>query len=306
MGAESALRARWARKCATDSKSGRYWSTMRTRDLVPVLLALPLSLTSVACPTRPGPGAAGSGGASVDGAIGGAGGLGAGNEAGGSGRTAGIAGADDAGGAAGAGGGDQAGGAVGEGGAGTGGIGGAAGGGGGPSCNPACDSTHRCVDQECLLVDGIACTLASQCASNVCAPFYQDSDGDGYGTGAPTGFCGSAAPVGYAAQGGDCCDDSSHLALAKLIHPGADFQMTSAGGICNVTWDYNCSGAIEKYTQKLTACTGTPASGCKPVYSDFADSDCGTQAIPPAACTPLSGSCQLTQVGSTFEVLSCR
>ena len=101
--------------------------------------------------------------------------------------------------------------------------------------------------------DGQPCSLAKDCASGTCSPFYVDVDGDGYGAGQAMGFCGTTPPVGYAAQSGDCCDSAPNLAIAKLIHPGADFQTTSAGGTCNITWDYDCSGAVES-SPKTVAC----------------------------------------------------
>ena len=79
-------------------------------------------------------------------------------------------------------------------------------------------------------------------------------------------FCGTTPPVGYAAQSGDCCDSASNLAVAKLIHPGADFQTTSAGGVCNITWDYDCSGAIEKNRMDCASCTQNPC-GC--IYGEL-------------------------------------
>jgi len=104
----------------------------------------------------------------------------------------------------------------------------------------------------------------AQCASATCNPFYADVDGDGYGAGQAIGFCTLTAPlIGYAAQNGDCCDDAANIALAKLIHPGADFQTTSAGGICGgITWDYDCSGAVEKSRQLCAGCTSLPDCTC--------------------------------------------
>ena len=99
--------------------------------------------------------------------------------------------------------------------------------------------------------DGQPCSLAKDCTSGTCTPFYADVDGDGYGAGQAIGFCGTTPPIGYSAQSGDCCDSAPNLAIAKLIHPGADFQTTSAGGTCNITWDYDCSGAIEEKSDGL-------------------------------------------------------
>jgi hypothetical protein len=99
-----------------------------------------------------------------------------------------------------------------------------------------------------------------------------DVDGDGYGTGQPSGFCGTTPPIGYAAMNGDCCDNATNVAVAKLIHPGADFQTTSAGGICGVTWDYDCSGTVEKNRMNCGSCT----ADCECAYSEYPDSACGT------------------------------
>jgi hypothetical protein len=125
---------------------------------------------------------------------------------------------------------------------------------------------------NCLLIDGLPCTVASQCASNVCAPWYKDRDGDGYGAGTVAGACGNAPPIGYVATTGDCCDDEANVNTARLIHPGADFQSNSADGLCGITWDFNCDGRIE--TNPLT-CSDCTLGDCKCVYTDYPESSCG-------------------------------
>ena len=249
---------------------------MNKSALLSILLALPLPLTLLGCPTRVGPytgsgdssqsdATAGSGGANA-GAPGGS--IGAGGTAGGASTFDGAAGIGAAGvGAAG----------IGAAGIGAAGIGGAAGAAGGsaPTCSPACSPMQICVNSKCLLDDGESCALSSQCASGVCSPFYVDADGDGYGAGSPVGFCGTATPIGYASQNGDCCDDASH-AVAKLIHPGAGFQTTSAAGVCNVTWDYDCDGTIE--TSKQTGMCDSESvypDHCINVAENYPESDCG-------------------------------
>jgi hypothetical protein len=227
-------------------------------------------------------GSAGRGGAIGRGAAGGAGGTSAIGGTNGGAGGAGIAGG--AGGIAGGGvtgrggspgGNSGGGGASGIGGsAGAAGTGGNAGTAGAAGCNPACDATHVCTGGRCLLADAQQCVTAAQCASGACNPFYKDVDGDGFGTGQAVGFCTLATPpIGYAAQNGDCCDDATPVAVAKLIHPGADFQTTSAGGICGVTWDYDCSGKFEKNRVDCASCTQDP---CACVNVDYADSACGT------------------------------
>ena len=131
------------------------------------------------------------------------------------------------------------------------------------------------------LGDGQPCSLATNCTSHVCTGFYVDVDGDGYGAGQAVGFCGTTAPIGYASQSGDCCDSATNLAVAKLIHPGADFQTTSAGGVCGITWDYDCSGAIEQSIpncrrlrplSRLHACDG-PVSGLRTAVKPVTNND---------------------------------
>ena len=162
-------------------------------------------------------------------------------------------------------------------------------------------STQTCVGTTCLLNDGQSCSVASQCVSNKCTPFYVDQDGDGYGTGQATGFCGTTPPVGYSAQTGDCCDTATNIAVARLIHPGASYQTTSAGGVCNITWDYNCSGTVEKNGQSCGACTAFPNCSC--VLTDFPDQDCGTH-VETAACLAESSTC--SSLGNPGYTLSCR
>jgi hypothetical protein len=301
---------------------------MNATKLIPVLLVFPLAITSMACPTRPGDGDssgghggssemdAGSGGAKATGGTAGssAGGSGNGGAAalGGSGPgggTGGVAGTTGAGGVAGTTGTGGIGG--GTGGAGTGGLpgtGGTAGGlgtgGSAETCNPSCDTiTQSCVGTKCLLDDGQTCSVASQCASNTCTPFYLDQDGDTYGTGAAVGFCGKVAPVGYAAQNGDCCDDPAHVSVAKLIHPGAGYQTMSAGGICNITWDYNCSGMIEKNTQIGGCGSDATYPTCNNTYTDFPDTDCG-MGVAVARCASTSENGCTTAAGPA--TLGCR
>ena len=303
-----------------------------TTNFVPILLVLSLAATSLACPTRTisnldGSGSAGAGGSETDsgghggsfhfdagpggaageGDIGGASGVGG---AGGSALagTGGMAGATGTGGVAGAVGIGGMSGATGTGGMagviGTGGMSGATGTGGSVvTCNPACSSaTQTCVGTKCLLNDGQACALASQCASNACTPFYVDQDSDGYGTGPASGFCGTTPPVGFATQTGDCCDTASNLAIAKLIHPNAGFQSVSAGGVCGVTWDYDCDGTIKKSFQLCNACTAYPVCGC--IFADYPDGDCG-MTVGVGGCVPTDGANFCTSFGNP-DVLKCR
>jgi hypothetical protein len=254
---------------------------MNSTKLAPALLLIPFALTTLACPTRPiDSSGSGGGEAGAAGGIGGRAGAtageggAAGSSAGGS-ATAGVAGAaggmaGSIGGVAGAAG-DAAGVAGSLAGA-AGGIAGAAGGTAG-AAGGASGTAGGTAGRGGDLEDGQPCSLATNCASHVCTGFYVDVDGDGYGTGQATGFCGTTAPVGYAFQSGDCCDNGTNLAIAKLIHPGADYQTSSAGGVCGVIWDYDCSGTIEQSRPHVSYCGPYPS--CANMFDTFPDSDCG-------------------------------
>jgi hypothetical protein len=152
--------------------------------------------------------------------------------------------------------------------------------------------------------DGQPCSLANDCTSGTCTPFYVDIDGDGYGAGQAMGFCGTTPPIGYSAQSGDCCDSASNLAIAKLIHPGADFQTTSAGGVCNITWDYDCSGAVESNPQNFVGCAPYPA--CTAMFADFSESACGTPIDSAKFCAVAGPSCTTSGTGHPAVPIRCK
>ncbi len=253
---------------------------MKPTKLAPTFLVIPFALATLACPTRPIDKDAG---ADMDT---GGGGHGA--------ADAGVAGADGAAGS----------GAAGAGGAVGGHAGAAAGSGGGTAGSGFAGAAGGAAGTSGVR-DGQPCSIASDCASGLCKGFYLDVDGDGYGAGPPVGFCGTTAPVGYASMNGDCCDNATNIAVAKLIHPGADFQTTSAGGVCGITWDYDCGGTVESNPQTY-ACAGTyPA--CPSIAANWAESSCGTPDDKGCNCSGMSGSCMIFCVGHPAgETIACK
>jgi hypothetical protein len=259
-------------------------------------------------------GASGGGGVSATGgASGGASGTGGAGGTGGS-ETGGVSGrgGSGTGGAIGVGDGGTGGGTAGaassgRGGASGGGAAGAAGSGGtggSSACSPACDATHVCSGGHCLLADAQQCVTGSQCASGACNPFYADVDGDGYGAGQPVGFCTlTSPPIGYTAQTGDCCDSAANLTIAKLIHPGADFQTTSAGGICNgIAWDYDCSGTVDSDPTTIACAWNGPT--CDYTLINYAESSCGNSVLS-CGCAVAGPACMKVCSGTPGKV-SCK
>jgi hypothetical protein len=160
------------------------------------------------------------------------------------------------------------------------------------TCGMACPAgTQTCAGSHCLLVDGQLCTTGAACSSTVCSPFFVDADRDTYGTSATVSLCGVSPPAGYAIRSGDCCDS------VGAINPGADFQ--NSIGSCNgiSTWDYNCSGQIEKNVQ--TGVCG-PLPACVPMPAELPDSSCG-QLSGVQSC---ASNCQL--IGNGPVMVGCR
>jgi hypothetical protein len=289
---------------------------MKPAKLAPTFLVVPFALAALACPTRPidkgagtemdggdaghgiagaeAAGASGAAGSSAGGAGGAIGGH-AGAAAGSGGGTAGSGFAGGGGGAAG-----TAGAAAGAAGASAGAGGGAAGAGGGEAGSGGGAAGSGGVR------DGQPCAIALDCASGLCKGFYLDVDGDGYGAGPPVGFCGSTAPIGYASMNGDCCDNATNIAVAKLIHPGADFQTTSAGGVCGITWDYDCSGTVESNPQDCVSCSDYPSCQC--ITGNRPEASCGTSGIDAHTCVTISQtqSCMHTAASGGPGTITCK
>jgi hypothetical protein len=127
-----------------------------------------------------------------------------------------------------------------------------------PAPTPSCSGSRICVTDQwgvtaCLLKDGEACTLSSDCATGYCRTYYLDEDHDGYGVESSDAIIRCDAtprvPEGYAATGGDCCD------LDPAANPGAIGYFTTKDR-CS-SYDWNCSGAEER--QSTTSCPTTGA-----------------------------------------------
>lgn len=143
------------------------------------------------------------------------------------------------------------------------------------------------------------------CTGAVLVPvtYYRDADGDGFGSSATATVCSGTKPSGYSDQTGDCCDDGGDVALAAKIHPGqAEFFETPAN-LCNVTWNYDCSSAVE--TDPPSHGTGcldnTSAPACVKEVTPFNESSCGQTAVE-CGCGATSQNACTTGCGSSYTV----
>jgi hypothetical protein len=153
----------------------------------------------------------------------------------------------------------------------------------------ACGATciGSCQSGSCAWADGQPCPNG-KCLNKGCEAFWVDMDGDGFGTGSPTNFCGAPTQSGWGNRGGnDCCDSNG------AVQPGMSDYMANPAtpfpcGTMVSPWDYNCDGVIE------TGFAGTngpdqdvscgPAPACTGTPVNFPSSLCGTNS-PSMNCT---------------------
>jgi Tol biopolymer transport system component/DNA/RNA endonuclease G (NUC1)/methionine-rich copper-binding protein CopC len=125
-------------------------------------------------------------------------------------------------------------------------------------CNDSSASAHPGATEVC---DGIDNDCDGQVNEGVTTTFYQDADGDGYGSpGVTTQAC--SAPSGYVANNTDCNDSNN------AVHPGAT-------EVCNGI-DDNCDGQVDE---------GVTTT----FYQDLDGDGYGNTAVSTQACTAPSG-----------------
>ena len=124
-------------------------------------------------------------------------------------------------------------------------------------CNDSIATIHPGATETC---NGVDDNCNGSTDEGVTSTFYQDSDGDGYGSGVTANAC--TAPFGYVSISGDCADGASS------IHP-------NAAEVCNGL-DDNCNGAADE---------GVTLA----FYLDFDGDKYGDVNHPIQACTAPSG-----------------
>jgi hypothetical protein len=162
-----------------------------------------------------------------------------------------------------------------------------------------------------LLPDGAPCTGNGECEAGVCAQWFADSDGDGFGKSSDVRrTCGSEPPNGFADRGGDCCDlDGASRAVAARVNPGQQQFFYDAQTVCLDVggYDYNCDGDQESnYPPDVTSCADV--TNCAQRYwVGGGHPGCGVYAIA-EGCVSVGGSCLLdgSPGASVYEEARCR
>ncbi len=129
----------------------------------------------------------------------------------------------------------------------------------GGDCNDGASAIHPGVAETCNGIDDDCDGLTDPANTADCAPYYKDSDGDGYGSYQGGNKCLCAAISGYVSAGGDCDDTKA------AVHPNAT-------EICNGI-DDNCDNAVDPLN----------TSGCTAYHID-ADGDAFGQTFSQCAC----------------------
>jgi hypothetical protein len=144
------------------------------------------------------------------------------------------------------------------------------------SCGRSCGTGSTCSGGNCYLNNGQSCTTGSQCLTGTCSTFYQDIDGDTYGSNASIQQCGTTVPAGYANRSGDCCDTDAN---AK---PGQTNTYSTADN-CS-SFDYNCDGHVTiKVNLPADGSCGAPLCSFSPsgVCQDYGGCTCiGSDGLP--------------------------
>lgn len=160
--------------------------------------------------------------------------------------------------------------------------------GNGASCASSneCDAGFECVEGECLGLTGTPCDSNQECADGVCSSFYSDLDGDGFGAGVSSAFCGTAAPgAGFVSNNLDCCDSDADA------NPNYSEGFSSTPTACG-DFDFDCDGAeTSQFTPGTCASFTTQATCPAFVYAPPPGPICGELGAG-SVCAWADASCQ--------------
>jgi hypothetical protein len=158
-----------------------------------------------------------------------------------------------------------------------------------------------------LLADGQPCASKSDCASGVCSIFYYDGDLDGYPVSTTSiGYCTitSSPTSGYMSARSDgkwdCCDNDS------AVNPAVTDYFISKNATCD-TWDWDCSGQVEKKQVQIPGnCTFNSSSNtCVSTTTlGYPSADCGGGYMASSGCAVTTpGNC--TSTSSHGALVEC-
>jgi hypothetical protein len=120
-------------------------------------------------------------------------------------------------------------------------------------CNPAKSTSGWSNNDAATAVPCGSCGGTATCASGALGPcskttttYYQDNDGDGYGSPLIPPVVACIAPTGWVAQGGDCDDhdaqDYPGAAMCSTSDPNTVTTCSSSGSLVSTTCANGCAG----------------------------------------------------------------
>lgn len=127
-------------------------------------------------------------------------------------------------------------------------------------CNDTCNICFPGSPESCDGVDNNCDGSVDEINASGCVDYYQDLDGDGYGSANSQCQCG---PSGYfdTLNTGDCFDNGN---MASSTYPGAPFSNSQTPRGDGEGYDWDCSGSVEFETVgQSESCSGLFSSSCR-------------------------------------------
>ena len=127
-------------------------------------------------------------------------------------------------------------------------------------CNDSCNSCYPGHQESCDGVDNNCDGTVDEVNSSGCVDYYQDLDGDGWGSASSQCQCGPSGDYDTVVTG-DCFDNGNY---ADVTYPGAPFSDSTSPRGDNGTFDWDCSGDVEyEYNNPSEDCGGYFSSSCR-------------------------------------------
>ena len=128
-------------------------------------------------------------------------------------------------------------------------------------CDDSCGTCYPGHQESCDGVDNNCDGTVDEINASGCVDYYQDLDGDGFGSSSSQCQCGPSGDYDTVITG-DCHDNGT---LAEITYPGAPFSDSEDPRGDNGTFDWDCDGDDEEYEydEPSEDCGGYFSSSCR-------------------------------------------